>query len=602
MSSVIGGAVDSAGNDVVAREFNERTRLLYGGNEENSSDSDGRPQFYTHTHTGSSSSTSKNNTAVTERETDPAIDSGSDDEHSDVDPDEAHSRLNEEYRGLPWTHRPSSIVLVIIFSLFAIGQSMVTASNLDVMFELICRSLYDAAPSRSLQIPIDAQEPPEFGADPRCRGPEVAALVANFTSYRTAILGILGIVATPKLASYSDRIGRKYIILWCSFCGMFADIIPFLCTSYPQYFDYRWLLVSSAIQGIGGSLMTVQVLNSSYVADCIPPSLRAKSLAMLDSCLFGSIAIGPVIGSLILSTYRSLPKLYMVSIGFYVTNIVLTALFLVESRPLKARRMSQVQYDTDLEQVMSNATNWQQYLHKVNFLKPLALLKFDHLSDRASRRNARMLVIMASLGMEFAIAISPIIMMIAELKFKWTGVEVGYLISVFGMSRVFVLAIIFPLALRFLRSKFRVVGNGLDKVDLTMIRIGQLISIFGYSALGNAPNPKVFAIVLIIDSLAGVQIPSMKNAIIKHAPQDRIGELLGALSLVNNFSMVVGPLVFFRIFNLTVATRPQTVFEIVSLGFFCLLITSFFLSKPSPPPSPDEPHNYGSTEQPTADL
>jgi hypothetical protein len=520
------GAVYSAGNDEVVGEYNSSRNPKYP--------------------------------LVDEREED-------DDDVNDSsdDADEAHFRLTEEFNDLPWTKRPSAIVLVMTFFTFAVAQTLVIPSGFDVMIELICAAYFS-----------DENVNSKFGSDPRCRGAEVTAKVASFASYRSVIVGVLGVLVTPRLAAVSDRIGRKPMLIWCSICGMLGDSIFFACVRYPNRIDYRGLLMASFMQGIGGSMGTVQVINTAYVSDCIPPSSRARVLGILDSCLFGALAVGPVLGSIILKALQSLDRLYMVTVGIYAVNMVMVLLTVVESRPHKARRMSQAAYEAD----MTDATSWQQYLHQVNLLKPISVLSFSHLKRSRERRNAKLLVAMASLGAEFAISIAPMILMYAEMKFKWTSVETGYIMSLFGVSRTAVLGLVFPVALGILRYRNAATSGRIHKTDILFVRVGQIFSCLGFLAIANAPTPPLYLCAVVFDSFAGIQIPAVKNAIIRHACPDRVGELLGALSFVNNLGMIVTPPLFYRIFNLTVYTRPQMIFEIVAGGYLLLLGLSFFLS------------------------
>jgi hypothetical protein len=61
-------------------------------------------------------------------------------------------------------------------------------------------------------------------------------------------------------------------------------------------------------------------------------------------------------------------------------------------------------------------------------------------------------------------------------------------------------------------------------------------------------------------SMGGIGPPTLQSALTKHVTQGEMGQLLGALSLLQSLSRVVSPTVLNLLYSFTVGTCPQTVF------------------------------------------
>lgn len=484
---------------------------------------------------------------------------------------------------LPLLKKPSTLVVVFLLFTFSLSQCLVLAPSYDVMIQLICMDLQKQYAS------LGSLPGKEFMES--CRGStDVAEKVAQFQSYRAIISGIMGLIVTPRLATLSDRWGRKPIYLICIISGLLGDVMTLLCISHPQTVNYRFLLLSSFIQGFGGSLVTVQVINSAYISDSVEASVRVRHLGWLDSCLFAAVATGPFLGSIIQSYTNSIVSLYFVSVTLYAVDFLILVILLSESRTLRARRDSQAIFDHNSRKKGRMQFNIERrsssllpldssYLrHFKETIEPLKQFNFPHLKSRVDRRNGKLLVVLSALSSELVMAVSSLLVLYSQFQFHWTSVEAGYLLSVFGVARTTVLAVLAPFFVSIVRSKCTTLAHNLDRGDTVLIRTGLVLSSLGFLAISQARTGSQFVSAMVFDSLAGVQLPSVKNALIKHGHKDRIGELLGALSILNCFGLVVVPVVFLQLYKWSVDRRPQLAFEICSIGFLCLLLMSFLLT------------------------
>lgn len=469
-----------------------------------------------------------------------------------------------------WLNTPRPALIVLMHFVYTLSQGIVMTSVIDVLKQLICHDMFRTNGS------LDDG----FGHDTKCQTPQITGKAATFASYRTMIVAILSVFVVPRIAAYSDRHGRKWVLVWCGLCLCLCDAITLACVKYPNELNYHLLLLASVFQGIGGNASIIQVLNVSYISDCTDPATRAMVLSILDAMLFCGFAVGPTLGSLFLQSFGHLSSLFATTLLMNLCCVSLVILFLPESRAPKSRRSSQALYDASRHVMRTTYTNMQKHIYRLNFLRPLEMLMFRHLEKRQDRRNARVLVAVGSICLEFAVSVGPIFLFYAEDQFKWTSIQTGYMMSASGLLRALILGVVFPMVTRYLVKHNYQHGDYFSKGDLLIIRTALIVNIVSLFLASVAPSANLFAAAVVFDALGATMIPTVKNSIIKHAQESQVGELLGALNLLTNIGMVVIPFCFLAIFRYTVSSNhPSMVFKIVS-GLFLVLLACTLVVRP----------------------
>lgn len=135
-----------------------------------------------------------------------------------------------------------------------------------------------------------------------------------------AIYSFVQFIFNPILGKYSDKHGRKPVIVFCLFINALGYII-FAFTS-----SYIILLISRIVAGVGGSSIAVA---QAYIADVTIKESRSKGMGMIGSAFGLGFVFGPLIGGF-LAEYG-----YMITGiaagGFSLIAFFFTMLFLPES-------------------------------------------------------------------------------------------------------------------------------------------------------------------------------------------------------------------------------------------------------------------------------
>ncbi len=131
--------------------------------------------------------------------------------------------------------------------------------------------------------------------------------------------------------STADRVGRKRTFQTGLVLFTLASL---LCSVAP---GLGWLIAFRAIQGIGASMLN-PVAMSIITNVFTEPRERAQAIGVWGGVVGISIALGPVLGGVLVSevSWRSI---FWINVPVGVAAIVLTQLFVPESRAGRARRL-----------------------------------------------------------------------------------------------------------------------------------------------------------------------------------------------------------------------------------------------------------------------
>lgn len=473
--------------------------------------------------------------------------------------------------------------MLIPFSLATLAFGGIIVPKLNVTLSLICRQYFS---DRSAGDPGFQFMPVILGNDnPQCQIPEIQSLVANFTLYGNLIAGILSAMISPKLGSLSDRYGRTKLMAYCVVGLLVSDAITILAVSYPDMFPVQWLLVGYFFDGICGSFTGSMALTFAYTSDCTPPARRNIVFGWFHGCLFGGVALGPVIGGYIMKATGNIVTLFYVTLACHCLYFLFILFVIPESlskaRQHAAREKKSLAEESQGSDVQASSRKWLTIVKSYNILAPLTILyPTGEGSTRAIRRNLMLLASVDTGIFGVAMGSMTILIIYAEYMFDWGTFQAALFITIINVTRVSVLLVVLPLISRIFRGPRSTAiqqHSGSDTLDLSIIRVSICLEFIGFIGYATAKTGSLYILSGVINSLGGMGSPAITAALTRHVPQDRTGQILGAMGLLHALARVVAPTIFNLIYSLTVATAPQTVYVCLAAVFGIAFTLSCFI-------------------------
>ncbi|KAK7203375.1 major facilitator superfamily domain-containing protein [Myxozyma melibiosi] len=461
-------------------------------------------------------------------------------------------------RGSGWYNIPTVYAFLPTFFLSAFAAGAVIAPMLNLILSLYCRAYYAEHDSSLAE-----------DADRNCQVPEVHAVVSRAVMILGLIQSLIGALVSPKLGAWSDRIGRKRVLL-IPICGeTLAHLVNLMIARSSYIHVYRFLFIANVMSGLSGSLPCVMLIGQAYVADCTSSAKRASGFGLLRALFFAGISIGPIAGGLVINHMGSLVSVFYFSVSMQIINALYVAFVLPESLSDENRTHATELRRADSEVDLMRPRNVKYYLRRMNFLTPLRALWPNDGTRYIIKKNIILLSVIDTFfhGVEIGVLMN--VLLYAELTFGWTSVATGIFISFSSFIRAFSLVVVLPLMVHYHQKwKPHILHEvGASKGDVFLIRISFLFCIVSYVVMALARNTTEFLIGGLLGAAGSIGSPTAASAITKHVPKQNTGAILGALSLLQSIATVIGPLVFSNIYASTVTYAPKTIFYVV-IGLF----------------------------------
>ncbi|KAK9376566.1 major facilitator superfamily domain-containing protein [Lipomyces chichibuensis] len=481
-----------------------------------------------------------------------------------------------------WWRRPSIYLLLPAYLVYTIAQGALITPILNSIFTLVCRAYY--------MLPEDELEAME-DIDTDCQTADMNATVSQFTMIIILIQGIMGYtycrpyrqsaLVSPKLGALSDRIGRRPILAMAATAPLVSSTILAAAMKSASRYAYRWLLVMPILEGLSGSLTTMMLTAHAYATDCTPPVKRANAFALFRACLFCGMALGPAFGGMLIKLTDNILSVIYVTLVMQALFILFILFVLPESlsqeRIIDAQELHRISMEFDA----ARPRDMRYYLRRLNFLQPLRVLWPNDGTRLVFKQN---IVILTGIDAVFNCCTTGAIVSIllyAEYTFQWSSVETGFFISLASVFRAIALLVLLP-SITYIYKRWHPHAQhevGASKSDIFMIRISVIFEMCSSLLLASATNGIEFAIGGSLGALGSLESPTVRAALTKHVPTENTGAVLGALSLMQSLSEIVGPIIFSNIYAATVVSYPKAIFVASIFIYIIAFVMSLLLTE-----------------------
>jgi DHA1 family tetracycline resistance protein-like MFS transporter len=331
------------------------------------------------------------------------------------------------------------------------------------------------------------------------------ARASNITGYFGFAWNLMQFLFLPVLGAWSDRFGRRPVIL-ISCLGLGLDYI-FMAVA-PSL---RWLFVGRLISGITASNISTTF---AYITDISAPVERAKRFGMLGAAFGVGFVVGPAVGGL-LGQYN-LRAPFWAAAGLSITNFFYGMFVLPESLPKEKRSKSA----------------W----HLANPLGSLKLLR-SH-PDLASLSLVVILYYLAHQSLQ------NVWVLYTEFRYGWNTRAVGISLALVGVCAAIVSGgLVGPYVKKF-GERFSLVS-------------GLFYGFLGFAGFGLAWKGWGALAAIPFIALWGVAGPAMQSLMSQKVDASSQGKLQGAVNSLRALTGMVGPILFTQVFSAAIAGNAR---------------------------------------------
>jgi len=348
--------------------------------------------------------------------------------------------------------------------------------------------------------------------------PETAARPFGWLAVTFAVMLF---VCSPILGSLSDRFGRRPIIL----ISLLGSGIDYFAQALAP--SLTILFITRAINGVSGSNMTAC---NAYIADVTPPDKRAAGFGVIGAAFGLGFVFGPIMGGLLvgLGEYaqahaEAAPSWLEwaaraighdpIRLPFYVAGMLCLLnwaygwFVLPESLPADRRRPFH----------LGRSHPIATFMHLTKYPVVLEL------------GAALFLANVAQFGLHATWALY------TQHRYGWEAWEVGLSLTVVGIGAAVVQG---GLARRLIPA----MGEARSVI------LGFVMAVLAFAGYGWAPQGWMIYVMVFGASLGGIAGPACQSIITKSVPGNEQGETQGAMTALNSFAAIIGPLISTNVF------------------------------------------------------
>ncbi|WWC91944.1 uncharacterized protein L201_006896 [Kwoniella dendrophila CBS 6074] len=370
----------------------------------------------------------------------------------------------------------------------------------------------DKSPNENDKTKDNDNHRPYEEIDPRLckKDAKVQAAAAKLTMMMTLTMGLLSALTTGFWGQTSDKLGRTKIIAVVEIGLLLNEICFIVIANFPYAVPggYRLLLLGPIIEGLLGGYSTISATLNAYVSDITPDGSRVTIFARISGIFMAGFAVGPVLGSLLISWTGNIMTPFYVNAIVYTLYIPLLSFLLPESLSFEAREelakkaktlKEEAKKRDELEREWENETpfinnnnedvdpllsGWSRMssfsttpnqnnqthskrrkklmgkikrsLRKLfGFLEPLTIFIPTKHEENDQHRDWNLTVVGAALFfMSMIFGIMSIKAQYTFYAFGWTSTQLGPYMSVTAFSRSFVLIVLVPIVMHYVKPRF----------------------------------------------------------------------------------------------------------------------------------------------------
>ena len=368
------------------------------------------------------------------------------------------------------------------------------------------------------------------------------ARASAITGYLLFAWNVMQFLFSPILGAWSDRFGRRPIILLSCF-GLGIDYIVMALAP-----TLGWLFLGRIISGITASNVSTAY---AYITDVTPQEKRARPFGYISAAAGLGFVIGPAVGGYLGNSNIRAP--FWVAAVLSLINSLYGVFVLPESLARERRTKSA----------------W----HMANPLGSLSLLR-----SHAQLAGLSVVVTLYYLAHN---SLPSMWALYTMKRYDWTKGDVGLSLAVVGVCASVISGVLVgPFVKRFGERR--------------SVLFGLLCGTLGFAGFALAPRGWVLYSVIPFIALWGIAAPALQSLMSRRVDPSSQGKLQGAINSLRAITGMAGPVLFTQIFAIAISPRasvhlPGAPYYLAAVLLASSLLLAVYVTRPQPETEQLEP-------------
>jgi len=356
---------------------------------------------------------------------------------------------------------------------------------------------------------------------------------SDLTGYLLLVWNAMQFLFSPILGAWSDRFGRRPIIL-LSCLGLGIDYIVMALAP-----TLTWLFVGRIVLGITASNISTAF---AYVTDVTPAEKRAKPFGYISAAFGLGFVIGPAVGGYLGNSNLRAP--FWAAAILSLLNSLYGFFVLPESLPKERRSRSA----------------W----HMANPLGSLKLLRSHTVLAGLATVVTLYYLAHASLPSMWALY--------TEERYGWSRSDVGLSLAVVGVCASIISGVLVgPFVKRFGERR--------------SVLFGLLCGTLGFAGFALAARGWLLFAVIPFIALWGIAAPAIQSLMSRRVDPSSQGKLQGAINSLRAITGMAGPVLFTQVFALAISPRarihlPGAPYYLAAVLLLSSLLLAVYVTRP----------------------
>jgi MFS transporter, DHA1 family, tetracycline resistance protein len=328
---------------------------------------------------------------------------------------------------------------------------------------------------------------------------------SDLTGYLLLVWNAMQFLFSPILGAWSDRFGRRPIIL-LSCLGLGIDYIVMALAP-----TLTWLFIGRIVSGITASNISTAF---AYVTDVTPADKRAKPFGYISAAFGLGFVIGPAVGGYLGNSNLRAP--FWAAAILSLLNSLYGFFVLPESLPVERRAKSA----------------W----HMANPVGSLKLLRSHTVLAGLATVVTLYYLAHASLPSMWALY--------TEERYGWNRSDVGLSLAVVGVCASIISGVLVgPFVKRFGERR--------------SVLFGLLCGTLGFAGFALAARGWMLYAVIPFIALWGIAAPAIQSLMSRRVDLSSQGKLQGAINSLRAITGMAGPVLFTQVFAFAISPRAR---------------------------------------------